>query len=157
MAPDKHALDYEIRALDSMVHAKLSATGPFSASDALDLGEALQVAAWFPTEGWAASLAASSASDLERLWRSGAFDPKRPAWRRLAFREFGTTIGVQVNSEAAAAVGSGGEWGDRVRVLHSFWEPRAFDRDADITPLMFAVSLVPTALSRHFETGAPAA
>jgi hypothetical protein len=67
-----------------------------------------------------------------------------PAYR-LAFRELGTTLGAQVNPAAQP------EWGPRVQELHRFWAPRVMARDADISPVMMASSLVPGVWGREYE------
>lgn len=110
--------------------------------------EALQTAAWHPAEAWASLLTRQCLGQLERLVQMGAFE--QPSSRRLAFRELGTTIGVQVNPAARGA------WADRVRALHAYWAPpRLFSRDRDITPVMYAVSLLPGAVSRAYEGRSP--
>ena len=80
---------------------------------------------------------------LEMLWQRGAFE--EAARYRLAFREFGTTIGVQVNPAAPRA------WHERVRQLHGLWAPHLYTRDSDITPVMYATSLLPGAFSRAYD------
>ena len=109
----------------------------YSSSDPLDLGEALWVAHWALPRGerWAQTVTARSFNALETLWQHGYF--RQPTGYRLAFREFGTTLGAQVSSGAPQ------EWADRVRALHGFWATKVFDRDADISPVMMAASLVP--------------
>ena len=127
-----HTLHAEIADMESMVRRKVPT---WTSGDALDLGEALQVAAWHPGEAWSRVLTERSLDALELLWRGGAFQAPRRA--RLAFREFGTAIGVQVNPRAPP------EWrGTRVRELLATWKSSLFDRDADITPIMFAVRAV---------------
>ena len=63
---------------------------------------------------------------------------------RLAFREFGTTLGVQCNPEAQST------WAERVVRLNKFWEPRVHDRDQDITPVMYCASLNPGVFLRDY-------
>ena len=117
----------------------------YSSTDPLDLGEALWLSHWaLDQQPWAKEVAERSAAGLGELWDEGYF--KAPPGFRLAFREFGTTLGVQVNEFA------GEEWEkERVEVLHKFWAPRVLDRDSDITPVMMAASLVPGAWDRRFE------
>jgi hypothetical protein len=83
--------------MESMVRRKVPSYG---SSDPLDLGEALSVAAWHPAEGWARVLTDRSLRALETLWQAGAFEESDRY--RLAFREFGTTIGVQARRANAA-------------------------------------------------------
>ena len=98
---------------------------------------------------WPPRLAADAASALASLWRDGTFSG--PSNTRLAFREFGATLGAQVaacGSERAAA-----EWRPRVAAVHSFWAAagRLTARDSDISPLMFACSLLPGAWQPGWE------
>ena len=95
---------------------------------------------------WAAGVARRAAGALEALWGAGYF--AQAAANRLAFREFGTTLGVQAHPATAR------RWAERVDALHAFWAPRAFSRDADITPIMFASSLLPGAWLRGFDARA---
>lgn len=125
----------------SMVEAKYKR---YNSTDPLDLGEALWLSHWALDQPWAREIAKRSAAGLHELWEEGYF--KEPPGFRLAFREFGTTLGVQVNEVA------GEEWKkERVAVLHEFWAPRVLDRDSDITPVMMAASLVPGAWDRRYE------
>lgn len=100
----------------------------YCSSDPLDLGEALWLAHWFPDEPWAQLVRRRSLIALEQLWAEGDFtDPLRR--RRLAFREFGTTIGVQATPSAEE------QWGPRVRGIHREWQQHLTMRDNDITPV----------------------
>ncbi len=101
------------------------------------------MAGWYPAELWAKQLTDVSFRTLEVLWQGGAFE--EAARYRLAFREFGTTIGVQVNPAAPRA------WHERVRQLHGLWSPHLYTRDSDITPVMYATSLLPGAFSRAYD------
>jgi hypothetical protein len=57
---------------------------------------------------------------------------------------------VQVNPSAPAA------WRSRVRQLHAHWSgDKLYARDADITPVMYASSLLPGALSRTYDARPP--
>ncbi len=95
---------------------------------------------------WAAGVARRAAGALEALWSAGYF--AQAAGNRLAFREFGATLGAQAHPATAH------RWAARVDALHEFWAPLAFDRDADITPVMFASSLLPGAWLRGFDARA---
>lgn len=79
--------------------------GSYSSSDPLDLGEALWLSHWQlgPQQQqqqqqsgarWAQHVSAESLSSLDELWTEGYFD--QPMQWRLGFREFGTSIGLQV-------------------------------------------------------------
>jgi len=78
-----------------------------------------------------------------RVVQEGYF--RVPPAYRLAFRELGTALGVQVNPAAQP------EWGPRVEELHQLWAPRALARDRDITPVMLAASLAPGVWDRRYE------
>ncbi|KAH7623742.1 hypothetical protein NADE_008560 [Nannochloris sp. 'desiccata'] len=149
----------------------------YHSSDPLDLGEALWLTHWalasdsspsksgvtMPSstgageaaqgekvkeEAWARFIATQSIQSLDKLWRDGYFS--EPAGYRLAFREFGTTLGVQVNPVAATT--STSQWKkERIDALHTFWASRVIERDMDITPVMMASSLVPGAWDKNFK------
>ena len=51
---------------------------------------------------------------------------------------------AQVNRLAGEA------WAKRVQQLHEFWAPHVLERDADITPVMLASSLLPGAWARDY-------
>jgi len=139
LSPDKDVLKQEIDDMASMVKAKYRY---YRSDDPLDLGEALWIASFYPEEAWADHVSTVSLAALERLWQSGYF--RAPERYRLAFREFGTTIGVQVNPKA------GTQWRDRVEEIHKFWGARLYTRDRDITPVMFCTSLIPGAFDRNY-------
>ena len=52
---------------------------------------------------------------------------------------------------------AGPQWGGRVARLHQAWAAHLFDRDADITPVMAATSLLPGALSWSYDALPPMA
>ena len=84
-------LDQEIKALKKIVDTKWQ---HYSSTDPLDLGMTLWTAHWLrKDEEWASVLCQRAASCLKRLLSSGYF--QNPTARRLAFREFGTALGVQ--------------------------------------------------------------
>jgi len=82
---------------------------------------------------------------LENLWNAGYF-LANPDYR-LAFREFGTIIGVQVNKIAPEV------WRERAENLNKFWEPSHFlnARDKDITPIMFCTCLIPGVMDKNYK------
>jgi len=139
LADDKNILKQEIDDMASLVHAKFRF---YSSSDPLDLGEALWISHFYPEEMWADTLTSRSLQGLEQLWKAGQF--KLPERYRLAFREFGTTIGVQVNPKAKS------QWIDRVKEILDFWSTRLYTRDRDITPVMFCASLIPGTWDRNY-------
>jgi len=139
VSADKSVLKNEIDDMASMVHAKYRY---YRSDDPLDLGEALWIAHFFPDEIWSDTLTTRSLQALEMLWQEGQFN--LPPKYRLAFREFGTTIGVQVNQKASP------KWADRVKQLHEFWYQHLYIRDRDITPVMYCTSLIPGSFCRTY-------
>ncbi|CAF4497660.1 unnamed protein product, partial [Rotaria magnacalcarata] len=81
---------------------------------------------------WAKAITSKSLQALEELWQHGDF--REPLNQRLAFREFGTTIGAQVNDKASE------EWKSRINEIHNLWLPHLYKRDKDISPVMFCTS-----------------
>jgi hypothetical protein len=145
----------------------------YYSSDPLDLGEALWLAHWeldedvvggeggeeeeeeerrvgylpvaeesSPSSDWAKIVSIRSAMALDGLWDAGYFHASFN--ERLAFREFGATLGLQVNTKVVEVVGRE-LWEKRVDDVHKMWmaRGRVFKRDADITPVMLCSSLVP--------------
>jgi len=51
-----------------MVKAKYAR---YRSNDALDLGEALWIAHWYPDEEWASTITRKSLDSLEVLWQAG--------------------------------------------------------------------------------------
>jgi hypothetical protein len=91
----------EIADMQAIVAAKYKS---YHSDDPLDLGEALWLSHWqlasstsssSSSAPWAAHVAEVSLASLDRLWGEGYFDA--PLKWRLAFREFGTSIGLQVS------------------------------------------------------------
>jgi hypothetical protein len=170
---EKQVLVNEERDFLSMVEVKYLR---YYSSDPLDLGEALWLTHWALDSGnskeeeepwarfvatqsiqslsrnskeeeepWARFVATQSIHQLNKLWKNGYFS--EPAGYRLAFREFGTSLGVQVNPVAKES-----EWKkERIDALHTFWASRVIERDMDITPVMMAASLVPGAWDKNFK------
>jgi hypothetical protein len=142
---DPAVLADEVRDMEKMVKNKFKR---YSSNDPLDLGEALWISHWFPEEEWSQVITQRSAKSLEYLYRGGQFD--EPPEYRLAFREFGTTIGVQVTDVTR------GDWTSRVRGLHSFWHSHGLHtRDSDITPVMYCTSLNPGVFYRNYPKQKP--
>jgi len=136
-------LDKEIADMKSMVDVKYPY---YSSNDPLDLGEAMWIAHWYYDEPWSHHISKESLHSINELWDQGYF--KSHSYYRLAFREFGTTIGVQVNPLVERQKK---EWIDRrVPMLHSFWEKELFKRDSNITPVMYCTSLIPGAFKRDY-------
>jgi len=123
----------------------------FDSSDPLDLGEALWLAHWAlhtspESREWAEHVSRWSLGRLEWLGADGYFN--QASGYRLAFRELGTSLGVQVNPFASRQEKM---WTEQVESVHDFWAPRVMDRDRDITPVMMASSLVPGVWSGAYE------
>src|SRR5690606_32148617 len=112
----------------------------YDSNDPLDLGESLWICHWYKEEEWAKHVSQTALNAIEELWDTGYFRMSRNY--RLAFREFGTTIGVQMYPEILS------KWTSRVNALHDFWDPFVFARDADISPVMYATSLLPGVIKR---------
>jgi len=136
-SPDNSILHQEIKDMEKMVNSKYE---NYSSDDPLDLGEAVWISHWYPDEAWSKSLATKSLTSLENLWKQGLFQTS-PSYR-LAFREFGTTLGTQCNPLSRS------RWADRVESIHAFWDKRINSRDNDITPIMYCSSLIPGVLCK---------
>jgi len=139
---DKTVLEKEIADMYKMVYNKYK---KYKSNDPLDLGEALWITHWYPGEEWANHLTNRSLEGINWLYTYGEFD--RPRNQRLAFREFGTTIGVQCNPRA------GSEWVARANALMDFWSNSLYTRDQDITPVMYCASLIPGVLKNDYRRG----
>jgi hypothetical protein len=139
LAEDPSVLNSEIEELKQFVMAKYS---KYSSDDPLDLGEALWIAHFFVEEDWAKYVKSVSLASLEFLWRAGYF--QQPTSHRLAFREFGTTISLQVTTDTPK------EWHSRVQHIHEVWAPKIWKRDRDITPVMYCTSLLPGVFDRQY-------
>lgn len=144
-----NVLEEEIDDMRRMVEAKFKL---YTSRDPLDLGEALWICHWFVDEesreslgkeDWAVRVSKVSLQALERLYAAGYFT--QPSEYRLAFREFGTTLGVQVNKLARLDA-----WMPRVKEIHAHWSDKLFRRDKDITPVMYCSSLIPGSFSRGY-------
>ncbi len=84
-------LQGEIALLKKIVDTKID---DYDSSDPLDLGMTLWTAHWcIPQEEWAGKLTEKALYCLKNLIESKHFE--QPTRRRLAFREYGTALGVQ--------------------------------------------------------------
>lgn len=135
--------------------------------DALDLGQAVWLASWFPDEKWARRLTSVALAGLERLapriFPTSALSvgDELHTGYRLLFREMGAALGLQVAVVMSAKDGEAALrsvtkeqrelWAARVRRLLELWQHRIFDRDQDISPLMYAAALLPGVWSAQFE------
>ncbi|KIW17161.1 hypothetical protein PV08_04352 [Exophiala spinifera] len=96
LSDDHHVLDGEISALKKIVDQKAP---HYSTHDTLDIGVTLWTAhwlvpepAWPPDKDWASQLQYRTLKNLAEIVDAGYFD--HPLKSRLAFREFGTALGV---------------------------------------------------------------
>ena len=88
---DSTSLQEEIDALKKIVDTKWQ---HYSSTDPLDLGMTLWTAHWLrKDEEWASVLCQRAVACIKQVVSSGYFE--RSTSRRLAFREFGTALGVQ--------------------------------------------------------------
>ena len=86
----------------------------YNSSDPLDLGMALWTARWFAeSDEWARGLQEMARRYLTQLWEEGYFD--RNTKKRLAFREFGTALGMRCGSD-------GDDWERRAEQLTTLWK-----------------------------------
>jgi hypothetical protein len=105
----------EIRDYEKIVRTKWQG---YSSEDPLDLGMTLWTAHWFGTgekkEHWAESLLNAARRDTKELFDESYFDvsPRR----RLAFREFGTCLGIRT------ALAGSEEWKARADKIVRAWE-----------------------------------
>lgn len=147
-------LDQEIKALKKIVNTKWQ---HYSSTDPLDLGMTLWTAHWLRRdEEWASVLCHRAVSCLKRLVSSGYF--QRATGRRLAFREFGTALGVQsVNVQDDPELMSLSD------VICAAWEdarlvpepsPQQQGRMAELMPItavMYATALTPGVMMQSRE------
>ncbi|KAK7746264.1 hypothetical protein SLS53_002223 [Cytospora paraplurivora] len=149
------ALRDEIRDYDKIVKTKWQG---YSSSDPLDLGMTLWTAHWLAGEEehpWAEALLTKAKGDTAKLFERGFFD--RDIERRLAFREFGTALGIHCQRAV-----EDDEWTERADkittmwrdagLLEGSWRSRAnTDHDlAPITLVMYAAALIPGCFDKSF-------
>ncbi|KIW98457.1 uncharacterized protein Z519_00118 [Cladophialophora bantiana CBS 173.52] len=90
-ADDPEILSEEVSLFKKIVDKKLR---DYASTDTLDLGMTLWTAHWFtPEEEWATHLTCRAIGCVKMLLENDYFD--QPSRRRLAFREFGTALGVK--------------------------------------------------------------
>lgn len=157
-------LEREIADMQRLVDRRAAALT--MSDDALDLGQALWLAAWFPGEKWARQLASVALAGLEKLAprifpsTELAVGDEHHTGFRLLFREMGAALGLQVAvimdaGDGKAALPTVAQerrelWAARVQRLLALWQHRLFDRDQDISPLMYAAALLPGVWSPSF-------
>ncbi|KZF19261.1 hypothetical protein L228DRAFT_241921 [Xylona heveae TC161] len=127
----------------------------YSSDDPLDLGMTLWTAHWFKGEQtWATGLADRAVEDLDDLFEQDYFEV--PTRYRLAFREFGTCLGIRSHN-----LGPG--WDARARQITSAWERAKLVPDPaeehksglmnkllPITLVMYATALYPGGFRKGF-------
>jgi len=136
---DNTILERQISELEIMVQSKYK---QYQSDDPLDLGESLWITHWYPEEEWAKLMSTRAIKSLDRLYQTGYFNAPRKY--RLGFREFGTTIGGQVNPMA------GKDWINRAKDLNEYWFNYLYERDRDITPVMYCSSLIPGVWNKDY-------
>lgn len=127
----------------------------YHSSDPLDLGMTLWTAHHFEGQDeWATALAAAARRDIQTTFFQSRYLDVIPCHRRLAFREFGTCLGM-------GCATTGEEWERRREKLISVWEEDGLfpdeDEDEDdsdrllpITLVMYASALCPGAFKKDF-------
>lgn len=145
--PDSAVLAGEIGDYEKIVSMKWK---DYKCSDPLDLGMALWTAHSFAeSDEWARGLQEMARRYLTQLWEEGYFD--RNTKKRLAFREFGTALGMRCGS-------GGDDWERRAEQLTMTWDKaglvlipergnaagmNAEDDLLPITKTMYAAGLIP--------------
>ncbi|EFC36978.1 predicted protein [Naegleria gruberi] len=136
---DGSVLNREIEEMKGMVMGKYLM---YQSSDPLDLGETLWLTSWFPDEDWANHMRKVAISNIEEIFESTIKSTRR----RLGFRDFGVSIGLQTIPENE----QDGETRRIVENIHSLWKDHLFERDHDITPVMYCSSLLPGVFNPNF-------
>ena len=154
---DANILTEEISTYKKMLDTKVPY---FSSTDTLDIGMALWTAHWFTgIETWADELGTAARRDLLALaLRHGWIEERhrQSLWRRLAFREFGTCLGIRVAR-------CGGDFDYLADKLVREWEefgrvpvPREGSGPERLEPIdlvMYAAALCPGAFRRDYLRG----
>ncbi|UKZ46011.1 hypothetical protein TrVGV298_000208 [Trichoderma virens] len=117
-------------------------------TDMLDLGMGLWMCHIWQDEPWAIKFRSKALPKAEELLDGSSAMMQRSASRRLAFREFGTCVGVTCCDASEALQ-------DRVEDLLAFWEKHmdSSDGDDDLKPIsrvMYATGLVVGAFRRGY-------
>jgi len=121
----------------------MSRGGKLTASrDPLDLGMGLWMCHFFKEEAWALRLGSESLEMARTMLDAKKGLMARDASRRLAFREFGTCLGLQ-------CYGADGEIEDGVEAVVNFWHHHIeSSTEEDLRPIslvMYAAALIPGA------------
>ncbi|EJU02109.1 hypothetical protein DACRYDRAFT_115900 [Dacryopinax primogenitus] len=142
------ALQAEIDDYRKILHTKWRY---YVSDDPLDLGMTLWTAHWLQgEEEWADALVTKAFSCLSSVWDDGYF--QLASRHRLAFREFGTCLGIQCHEDTT--------WQERARSIVAFWEgqgqvpePPAQQSGGKLTPItcvMYAAALCPGAFRKGY-------
>ncbi|KAF2136404.1 uncharacterized protein K452DRAFT_322454 [Aplosporella prunicola CBS 121167] len=147
-------LEDEIADYEKIVKTKWEG---YSSQDPLDLGMTLWTAHWFAGKtDWATGLVERAKRDLRTVIDEGYFDAS--VRRRLAFREFGTCLGIGCATE-------GEEWAVEARNIVDGWEKAGvapvpvedgsagLNAEPDLLPItlvMYAAALDPGAFKSDF-------
>jgi hypothetical protein len=134
---DAMVLQQEVHEMKRMVNRKMQS---FQVSDELDCGQGLWLSSWFPEEKWSIILAERCMQSAHEMFQDRRFE-HLGVHDRLMFREMGLTLGIANTVDFHAHP----KWKQRVDNLHNFWSNHIFDRDADISPIMYATSILPIA------------
>ncbi|KAK3062243.1 hypothetical protein LTS18_004536 [Coniosporium uncinatum] len=127
----------------------------YGSDDPLDLGMTLWTAHWFEgREEWGTGLAERARRDLGALFDPGYFDMS--IRRRLAFREFGTALGIRVGTR-------GEEWESKAEKITNVWEEEGLvpeptgdvrkngmEKLLPISLVMYATALLPGAFKKGY-------
>lgn len=140
-----NVLRREINDMQALVDRKLPTFA--TSEDPLDAGEALWLSEWFPHEHWTKTLRSAGLASIGLLVQRGHLSPSFPLHHRLLFREMGTALGLRVAVRSDQAEYKA--WQSVAQELLALWRPHLYERDADISPLMFASALLPGVWDPH--------
>ncbi|KAL2826892.1 hypothetical protein BDW59DRAFT_160778 [Aspergillus cavernicola] len=127
----------------------------FVSSDPLDLGMTLWTAHWAVDEEWAGKLAERCFEQIYELFEIERYFERRPKYR-LAFREFGTAMGMRCMAEQDSEKERSVDlkvYADRILAA---WEPYMEGEGAapedlrPITRVMYASAVIPGAFQRGY-------
>ncbi|RDX43099.1 hypothetical protein OH76DRAFT_1488099 [Lentinus brumalis] len=158
---DKTVLAQEIDEYRRILETKW---GRYVSEDPLDLGMTLWTAHWFAgKEEWATELMRRATACLRVLHDEEKYF-EAPTRFRLAFREYGTCLGVHCLLGQISAEASSDEekryWNALLDEVHRAWDP-IVERDPPLVPrklqpialVMYAAALYPGAFQRGFFGG----
>lgn len=120
-------------------YSQLMGSKPLTPSgDLLDLGMGLWITHFFTHEDWAAEFRHDALKLAEQVLNAGSTEMRRPASKRLAFREFGACLGILCSSADE-------QLKSKVAAVIEFWEQ---DQKVDnelkqISQVMYSAALIP--------------